>query len=427
MIQPSHDIFHPQPTLAPSYHQLLQYPNEISSQQDELEQATMNSFPNGRASLQSSTDIFENGNFPPGQIPFEFMPLGAASALTDASPVDSMSRLESLYRLPAYYPNLSPQNGGPESGLSAQLESACVSGPQETMGTNSLAASGLASSQSSQDNASTQQQISNSAASEGIGPEEMERGGELDRALSSCALVDTPLNTEKTLQFNRMLQQNLSPPFSSKRSRSVALAPDGAPKLKHSAHSHATQVECGPSAKRVKPRPCTKIHEATPSDLPLKHSSKDNIPKTKPKKKLQRDKIWQPSSQLITPARPQVLARKKIESNILPPTPDSLQRPGNACVGSTDDSGSKEQTEKKRRKIESIEKALEALDTLTEYLSTEASASSFDLADSRGNRIPMSPHQYHPNASLSLVSPQHFFTLGELGGRLRRRLDLERR
>lgn len=427
MIPSSHDIFHPQPTLAPSYHQLLQYPNEFSSQQEEPEQVNVNSFPNGRASLQSSTDIFENGTFPSGQIPFEFMPLGAASALTDASPADPMSRLEFLYRLPAYYPNLSLQNGDPESRLSAQLESACVSGLQETMGTRSFVASGLASSQSSQDDASTQQQLSNSAASEGIGPEEMERGEELDRALSSCALVDTHPNTEKMLQFNRMLQQNLSPPSSNKRSRSVALATDGAPKLKRSAHSHATQAECGPPAKRAKPRPFANIHEATLSDLPLKHSSKNSIPKIKPKKKLQRDKIWQPASQLITPARPQILARKKIESNILPPTPDSLQRPGNVCLGSTDDLGSNEQTEKKTRKIESIEKALEALDTLTEYLSEEANTCSFDFADSSGNRTPRSPHQTHPHASLSLVSPQHFFTLGELGGRLRRRLDLERR
>ncbi|EGG11231.1 uncharacterized protein MELLADRAFT_59860 [Melampsora larici-populina 98AG31] len=54
---------------------------------------------------------------------------------------------------------------------------------------------------------------------------------------------------------------------------------------------------------------------------------------------------------------------------------------------------------------QSIQKALEALDTLTDYLSKDVS----------GN-----------NDRSSFATPQHFFVLGELGGRLRRRLDWER-
>jgi hypothetical protein len=165
----------------------------------------------------------------------------------------------------------------------------------------------------------------------------------------------------------------------------------------------------------------------------MDHLSKEGIPKAEPKKKLRREKLCTPASytspsrQLNTPARPHILASKKIQSNILPPTPDSLQRPSNSCCDSRDGLDSTEQAGKKRRKIESIEKALEALDTLTDYLSKEANESSANYDDPRENHTPISPNQYHWDASLSLVSPHHFFTLGDLGGRLRRRLDAARR
>lgn len=56
---------------------------------------------------------------------------------------------------------------------------------------------------------------------------------------------------------------------------------------------------------------------------------------------------------------------------------------------------------------QSIQRALEALDTLTDYLSKDVS----------GN---------NDRSTSSFATPQHFFVLGELGGRLRRRLDWER-
>ncbi|KAH9811204.1 hypothetical protein DFH28DRAFT_462862 [Melampsora americana] len=63
--------------------------------------------------------------------------------------------------------------------------------------------------------------------------------------------------------------------------------------------------------------------------------------------------------------------------------------------------------EERLERKESIEKALEALEILTDYLSKDVMN---ELKDDRK----------------SFVTPQHFFVLGELGGRLRRRLDWER-
>ncbi|KAG0147766.1 hypothetical protein CROQUDRAFT_451094 [Cronartium quercuum f. sp. fusiforme G11] len=60
----------------------------------------------------------------------------------------------------------------------------------------------------------------------------------------------------------------------------------------------------------------------------------------------------------------------------------------------------------KQERVDSLEKALEALDTLTGYLQQQSGT--------RGTSVG------------SFATPQHFFILGELGGRLRRRLDLER-
>ncbi|PLW13610.1 hypothetical protein PCANC_16313, partial [Puccinia coronata f. sp. avenae] len=108
MVHHTQDIFHPQPTLAAAYHQLLQFPNEIPSQSEPFEQASISNFSNARP--ESPHNIFENGAFPVAQLPFEFIPLGVASSLTEASPADSMSRHESLFRLPAYYLDISPQN-----------------------------------------------------------------------------------------------------------------------------------------------------------------------------------------------------------------------------------------------------------------------------------------------------------------------------
>ncbi|PLW26586.1 hypothetical protein PCANC_02252 [Puccinia coronata f. sp. avenae] len=425
MVHHTQDIFHPQPTLAAAYHQLLQFPNEIPSQSEPFEQASISNFSNARP--ESPHNIFENGAFPVAQLPFEFIPLGVASSLTEASPADSMSRHESLFRLPAYYLDISPQNTSSEPRFSSHLDVACASRPQEIVATNSSAASVLvAPSQSSQDKACTLQQTTNPATSDGIRIEEMLPGGELDLALTSCALVDTPLPIERTLHVKKTPQQQHGPSASNKRSRSVALVPDDVSKLRHPSHPRAKPMGCGGSAKRTKPT--TNTYDATLSGLPLEHSSKGNISKSKPKKKVHRQKLWTPSDQPRTPARPHVLASKKIERNILPPTPDSLRRPNDPCYSSRDGLDDTEKAEKKKRKIESIEKALEALDTLTDYLSKEANECSSICGDLPAeNRTPMSSHSYNSTASLSLVSPQHFFTLGELGGRLRRRLDVERR
>lgn len=413
IVHTSNNIFQPQPMLASSYHQLLHLPSEAPLQSGSFQQAATDHFANTHASPQSASSIFENDSFQGVHLPFEFLPLGAATtSLTDPTSMHTMANNSGLYHLSPYYQSLAPQN--------MNLAQAPDSQPGPSYKKKLQSVSDIESSQSSPGHDRKTQCSFQSEEQSHKCSEETKPPVDLDSAFSSCALAEVPSVAETTLV------KSLSPSRSNKRSHSVTSACDSLTQLKNTTLSKTNPVVCRSWSKNQ--------HKTSKLAMTTKTLGQSS-PKIK-SKNLRRNRVEKPytqpnlisRSEHLTPSRPNVLSNKKINSNILPPTPDSLQRPKNQCCTSPDDTENAEECGKrKKQKIESIERALEALDTLTEYLSQEANECTSNIDDSIDYHNQFSPRRHHCNPGLSLVSPQHFFTLGELGGRLRRRLDVHRR